>query len=46
MKRYGSENAGELMELLKQRADAGNEKINGIVAGVLENVKEDRKSVV
>lgn len=39
MKRYGSENAGELIELLKKRADSGNEKINGIVAGVLDNVK-------
>jgi len=39
MKRYDSENAGELIELLKQRADSGNEKINGIVASVLENVK-------
>ena len=39
MKRYSSENAGELIELLKKRADSGNEKINGIVAGVLDNVK-------
>ena len=39
MKRYGSENAGELIELLKKRADSGSEKINGIVAGVLDNVK-------
>ena len=46
MKRYNSENADELLSLLKKRADSGNENINGIVADVLQNVRENGDSAL